>query len=449
MSPADNFLEGNWSGSADDIDTGISTTDSLADTEIDLDIPEDDTLATVSLVCIGVFLSLMIIISIVGNAMVCIAVYTERSLRRIGNLFIVSLAIADMFVACLVMTFAVVNDLLGYWVFGEQFCDTWIAFDVMCSTASILNLCAISMDRYVHIKDPLRYGRWVNKRSILGVIAVVWVLAALISFVPISLDLHRADSPEVPESELPTCALNLSLTYAVVSSCVSFYLPCIVMVGIYCRLYMYARKHVQNIKAVTRHMPRAEGRSSALHPSSSYQVSDHKAAVTVGVIMGVFLVCWVPFFCANIVAAFCKTCIPGLAFKILTWLGYSNSAFNPIIYSIFNSEFRAAFHRILTSKLPPCLSELSCSCPLISCCRRCGYQAVALVQKRSDPEISSLHQINGACSFRDTPRSSAASCSIPGGIVGGTAGTRSTTPREIRCGSGSGVTIFGEKVSAI
>ena len=44
-----------------------------------------------------------------------------------------------------------------YWVFGEQFCDTWVACDVMCSTASILNLCAISLDRYIHIKDPLRY----------------------------------------------------------------------------------------------------------------------------------------------------------------------------------------------------------------------------------------------------------------------------------------------------
>ncbi|CAL8078350.1 unnamed protein product [Orchesella dallaii] len=312
--------------------------------------------------------------------------------------------------------------------------------------ASILNLAAISLDRYVHIKDPLRYGRWVNKRSILGVIAVVWILAALISFVPISLGLHRADKPEEPpdmgEAEQPSCALDLSPTYAVVSSCVSFYLPCLVMVGIYCRLYLYARKHVKNIKAVTRPPPRCgDSRPSAPQPSSSYQVSDHKAAVTVGVIMGVFLVCWVPFFCANIIAAYCKTCIPMSLFKILTWLGYSNSAFNPIIYSIFNSEFRAAFHRILTSRLPPCCSQLSCcSCQLISCCRRCGYQAVALIQRRrSDPEVSSLHQMNGICTFRDTPRSS-------GGSIPGTF-TRSTTPREIRCGSGSGT--FGEKVSAI
>lgn len=59
--------------------------------------------------------------------------------------------------------------------------------------------------------------------------------------------------------------------------------------------------------------------------------------------------------------------------------------------------------------------------------------------RRSDPEISSLHQMNGVCTFRETPRSS-------GGSIPGTF-TRSTTPREIRCGSGSGN--FGEKVSAI
>lgn len=49
--------------------------------------------------------------------MVCIAIYTERSLRRIGNLFLASLAIADLFVSLLVMTFAGVNDILGEFFF--------------------------------------------------------------------------------------------------------------------------------------------------------------------------------------------------------------------------------------------------------------------------------------------------------------------------------------------
>ncbi|CRL01162.1 CLUMA_CG014433, isoform B [Clunio marinus] len=66
-----------------------------------------------------------------------------------------------------------------------------------------------------------------------------------------------------------------------------------------------------------------------------------------------------PFFCVNIIAAFCKTCIGETTFKILSWLGYSNSAFNPIIYSIFNTEFRKAFKRILLRRQWP---KLLCCC---------------------------------------------------------------------------------------
>ncbi|XP_044754770.1 dopamine receptor 1 isoform X1 [Coccinella septempunctata] len=347
---------------------------------------EDDAASMMSILIVGVFLAVLIFTSVAGNILVCVAIYTDRGLRRIGNLFLASLAIADLFVACLVMTFAGVNDILGYWIFGAEFCDTWIAFDVMCSTASILNLCAISLDRYIHIKDPLRYGRWVTRRVALGTIAAIWLLAALISFVPISLGLHRPPQPLVYNAggqNYPTCALDLTPTYAVVSSCISFYVPCIVMIGIYCRLYCYAQKHVKNIRAITRPIDLPESltckgkrksvkQNKALHihlqnhHSSPYHVSDHKAAITVGIIMGVFLICWVPFFCMNIVAAFCKTCIPDITFKILTWLGYSNSAFNPIIYSIFNTEFREAFKKILTAHYP-------------SWCK-CGYQSVALNQ---------------------------------------------------------------------
>ncbi|XP_022177656.1 dopamine receptor 1-like [Myzus persicae] len=321
-------------------------------------------LTALPLFCIGSFLIVVIFLSIAGNVLVCMAIYTDRGLRRIGNLFLASLAIADLFVGALVMTFALVNDLQGYWMFGAKFCDIWTAIDVMCSTASILNLCAISLDRYIHIKDPLRYTTYLNRRNALLGIAGVWALAAFVSVVPICiLSIHRPPKPVVfhaGDTEYMRCALDLTPEYAIISSCISFYIPCVVMIGIYCRLYRYAQKHVQSIRAVTRPLTTttttAAASSATLtavhHHTSPYHVSDHKAAITVGVIMGTFLLCWVPFFCVNIIAAFCKTCIPEAAFKVLTWLGYSNSAFNPIIYSIFNTEFRDAFRRILTTHYP-------------------------------------------------------------------------------------------------
>lgn len=83
-----------------------------------------------------------------------------------------------------------------------------------------------------------RYGRWVTRRVAVGTIVTIWLLAGLVSFVPISFGLHRPESPLIYEDngkKYPTCALDLTPTYAVVSSCISFYVPCIVMIGIYCR----------------------------------------------------------------------------------------------------------------------------------------------------------------------------------------------------------------------
>ena len=67
------------------------------------------------------------------------------------------------FIAALVMPFALMND-LDSWMLGESFCKLWISSDVMCSTASIVNLCAISLDRYIHIKDPLQYTEWITHK---------------------------------------------------------------------------------------------------------------------------------------------------------------------------------------------------------------------------------------------------------------------------------------------
>ena len=103
-------------------------------------------------VLLGTVMSLLITIAILGNFLVCIAILTDVRLRRLSNLFFFSLALSDLLVASLVMPFAMVNDLTGSWWFGKDFCKLWIAADVMSCTASIINLLAISFDRYVHIK---------------------------------------------------------------------------------------------------------------------------------------------------------------------------------------------------------------------------------------------------------------------------------------------------------
>src|SRR6218665_973419 len=96
--------------------------------------------------------------TVLGNVLVCTAVSIVRKLRTPSNLLIVSLAVSDLLVALLDMPFATAYEVMGRWVFGQTVCDIWTSLDVLLCTASILNLCMISIDRYFVITRPFQYA---------------------------------------------------------------------------------------------------------------------------------------------------------------------------------------------------------------------------------------------------------------------------------------------------
>lgn len=75
---------------------------------------------------IGSVLFLVIVVTIVGNVLVCIAVCLVRKLRRPCNYLLVSLAVSDLCVAILVMPMALLYLVLGKWPFGTFLCDLWV-----------------------------------------------------------------------------------------------------------------------------------------------------------------------------------------------------------------------------------------------------------------------------------------------------------------------------------
>lgn len=95
----------------------------------------------------GAIFVLIIVGAVLGNALVIISVQQNRKLRVITNYFVVSLAMADMLVALCAMTFNASVELSGRWLFGSFMCNVWNSLDVYFSTASILHLCCISVDR--------------------------------------------------------------------------------------------------------------------------------------------------------------------------------------------------------------------------------------------------------------------------------------------------------------
>ncbi|XP_062564674.1 D(3) dopamine receptor-like [Armigeres subalbatus] len=182
--------------------------------------------------CVIVILfCLLIVVTVIGNTLVILSVITTRRLRTVTNCFVMSLAVADWLVGIFVMPPAVAVHLLGSWPLGWILCDIWISLDVLLCTASILSLCAISIDRYLAVTQPLNYSRRRrSKRLALLMILVVWVLALAITCPPI-LGWY-----EPGRRELTQCRYNQNEGYVVFSAMGSFFIPMAVMIYVYVRI---------------------------------------------------------------------------------------------------------------------------------------------------------------------------------------------------------------------
>lgn len=424
---------------------------------IEIAVPEWEAIS------VTVMLVVIILSTIFGNILVVLGVFTYQPLRIVQNFFIVSLAIADLAVAILVMPLNVAYSILGKWLWGKHLCKLWLTSDILCCTSSILNLCAIAIDRYWAITDPINYANKRTLKRVILQIAGVWILSLIISSPPL---LGWNDWPDEFTEDTP-CQLTSERGYVLYSSFGSFFIPLIIMTLVYIKIYIAAKQRLrrrmaakvyrkrsavnfndieivqeqieivqdkdsgnsesnqndendsdssQSLKRCQRkefvdikknlfmpllllHDPesrrklevemgifknenqtasyskkvmgsikrasqkrekrgkpllaKARGNGDVVHQfiEQKQKISlskERRAARTLGIIMGVFVICWLPFFLMYVILPFCSLCCPyPKMINFITWLGYINSTVNPLIYTIFNIDFRKAFKKLL------------------------------------------------------------------------------------------------------
>lgn len=307
-------------------------------------------------VLISLFLTILTVGTVIGNSLVCIAVGIVRRLQSPSNLLIVSLAVSDLLVALLVMPYATVYEVESYWILGRMMCDAWTSLDVLLCTASILNLCCISIDRYLVITRPFDYALKRTPTRMGLMILAVWLISAVVSIPPVF-----GWKKEPPEGH---CMITQDIGYQFYATIFAFYLPLGVMIFIYYRIYAVSSRiakreklsqpQLTNLEIPLQEPSAANGsggggdsKSSKKSKSGHVPNREGKAIVTLGVIMGGFTACWLPFFILALIDPLCRQCIPKGAISFFQWLGYANSFLNPIIYARFNTEFRQPFKEIL------------------------------------------------------------------------------------------------------
>ncbi|KAJ3642740.1 hypothetical protein Zmor_025497 [Zophobas morio] len=180
---------------------------------------------------LAALLSVVIVVVIIGNTLVILAVITTKRLRTVTNCFVMSLAIADWLVGVFVMPPAVAVALMGTWELGWVLCDIWVSLDILLCTASILSLCAISVDRYLAVTQPLNYSRRRrSKRLAFTMILVVWLSSALITC-PAMFGWY-----EPGRHNEKICRYNKNTGYVIFSAMGSFFIPMMVMLYVYVRI---------------------------------------------------------------------------------------------------------------------------------------------------------------------------------------------------------------------
>ncbi|XP_067097843.1 trace amine-associated receptor 13c-like [Osmerus mordax] len=290
-----------------------------------------------------------ILITILGNSVVIISIAHFKQLHSPTNMMVMSLALADLLVGLTVMPFSTVSAVEGCWYFGNRFCLLHCSFDVFFTSVSIYHLVSIAIDRHEAVCNPMLYSARITMPVAWIMISASWVIAALYTYGLLYSKAYMTGLEDYMDYVKcdGECVIVFNSLWGALDSIMNFFFPVTIMVGLYTEIFQVAKMHARRIDDSGHGIGGApkEGRGTVS------KISERKAAKTLGIVVGVFIFCWMPFFVYSIIDPYINFVTPTAVFEVFVWLGYFNSTLNPIIYALFYPWFRKCFHLIVTLKI--------------------------------------------------------------------------------------------------
>nr|XP_046229913.1 trace amine-associated receptor 1-like [Scatophagus argus] len=284
---------------------------------------------SIACILLYIFLGSVSVVTVCGNLLVIISISYFKQLHTSTNFLILSLAVADLLVG--VLTFPLTMEYtLTFWLYHNDLLrKIQHGIDTGLVTSSILNLCCISIDRYYAVCQPLTYATKMNVCVVVIMILVSWGVSVLVAIGYVIARLNQENCEERCSIDSPIANI-LGLIF-------SFYLPVIIMLCIYLKIFLVAQRQARSIQSIK--------------SGAAVSKMKRKATKTLAIVLGVFLMCWSPFFLCSTSQLLGHVSLSVAVFEALIWLALSNSMLNPFIYAFFYSWFRSAFRTIISGKI--------------------------------------------------------------------------------------------------
>lgn len=312
------------------------------DSKGSLDLGAERSLTVAEVALSASFLCLVNIGIIVGNILVLIVVWRTSKLHKPNYYFLCSLSVADLLVGLIYCPLLIASVINQTWVFGSVVCVAHAVTICISLNASLMSLCAISIDRYYFITKPLHYREIVTSRKTAISIALVWFHSVFWAVAPLF-----NWGEYVYEESTATCKPNwsgdglLDKTYALCLALMCFLLPVLVMIIAYLRIYKAARKQLRNIQNI---------QLSGTAANSMDVTKSHKAAKTVSIIIGMFFLCWSVYTAVSLWKLFASLSeLPARLVRAGLYLAVSNSCVNFYVYAVRDKIFRQGLRHMFVS----------------------------------------------------------------------------------------------------
>ncbi|XP_047227604.1 trace amine-associated receptor 13c-like isoform X1 [Girardinichthys multiradiatus] len=261
-----------------------------------------------------------------------------RQLHTPTNLLLLSLAVSDLLVGLLLMPVEIIY-IEACWFLGDILCTLYYIADYIITSASVVNMVLISLDRYVAICYPLHYPTKVTKSTAQICVSLCWIGSV---FYRLLLLHDHIVKPGVSISCYGECVVVISNIAGIFDMIFTFIMPISLIIGLYFRVFVVALSQARMLRSQITAV-------AAQHNSVTVRKNEMKAARTLGIVVVVFLFCFCPYFFPTLEGEDTSVDASSIAFEI--WLAHFNSCLNPVIYAFLYPWFRKSIKIILSLQI--------------------------------------------------------------------------------------------------